>query len=327
MTSNDNNQAVSTSNPDKKRVVESSKVWTVLLTNTSYLKGTLTLDYSLKRVKSAYPLIVLYTDSLPPEAHHALKARHIPMKHVPYLVPKSQRDYSNDPRFYDCWTKLTPFSLVEYERVVQLDADMLVLQNMDELMDIELDSRSDSMNSNRVFAATHACACNPCKKPHYPKHWVPKNCAYTSQHSSPKRAQAKGAPCTAGIGLPNGGLQVVNPSAETYGTILRALNSTDASSYDFADQSLLGDVFRGRWVSLPYVYNGLKFLRWDGVHDAIWRDASVKNMHYGMNPKPWEETEEMRKKRDTRDETHEWWWEINEERLKEEKTHGVDDGW
>ena len=68
---------------------------------------------------------------------------------------------------------MTPFSLEEYERVVQLDSDMLVLKNMDELMDIQLDSAESDGDGDgdRVFAASHACVCNPLKKPHYPKNW------------------------------------------------------------------------------------------------------------------------------------------------------------
>lgn len=146
-------------------------VWTTLLTNTAYLPGLLTLDYSLKRSKSAYPLIVLYTDGLPSEAHDALNRRGIQKRLVHYLLPEAGNDYSNDPRFYDCWTKMAPFGLTEYERVVQLDSDMLVLRNMDELMDIELDPPEMEGKGNRVFAASHACVCNPLKKKHYPADW------------------------------------------------------------------------------------------------------------------------------------------------------------
>ncbi len=81
------------------------------------------------------------------------------------------KDFTNDPRFYDCWSKLTPFSLEEYDRVVQLDSDMLVVKNMDELMDIQLDPADSDGDGKRVFAASHACVCNPLKKPHYPKNW------------------------------------------------------------------------------------------------------------------------------------------------------------
>jgi hypothetical protein len=151
-------------------------VWTTLITNTAYLSGLLTLDYSLKKSGSKYPLIALYTDAFPPEGHAALDARSVQKKHIPYLLPTKGKDYSNDPRFYDCWSKLTPFGLTEYDRVVQLDSDMLVLKNMDELMDLELDAPSLKGKGDRVFAASHACVCNPLGKGHYPKDW----CVFSS---------------------------------------------------------------------------------------------------------------------------------------------------
>lgn len=241
------------------------------------------------------------------------------------MLPKTAKDFSNDPRFYDCWSKLTPFSLIEYERVVQLDSDMLVLQNMDELMDIPLDSDAEAGKGKRVFAASHACVCNPLKKPHYPRDWVPENCAFTSQHGEPEKAQTEGAPSSAGLAMPNGGLQVVVPSAEAYDAISSALGSEATTEYEFSDQSLLGDVFNGRWVGIPYIYNALKTLRWKGVHDAIWRDDKVKNVHYILSPKPWDENDEDKKK-EGRDGSNQWWWDINEKRLAEEKKNGIQDG-
>lgn len=147
-------------------------MWTTLITNTKYLSGLLTLNYSLKKYGSKYPLVALYTDTFPEDGHHALEIRNIAKKRVKYLLPSTAKEFSNDPRFYDCWSKLTPFSLVEYERVVQLDSDMLLLQNMDELMDLDLDPPNcEEGSGRRVFAASHACVCNPLKKPHYPKNW------------------------------------------------------------------------------------------------------------------------------------------------------------
>ncbi|KAK4952812.1 hypothetical protein LTR10_009620 [Elasticomyces elasticus] len=276
-------------NPTPQRVVDSPKVWTTLITNTAYLPGLLTLEASLRYAGSKYPLVALYTDTFPPEGHAALDARKIAKKHVPYLLPKTSKDFSNDPRFYDCWSKLTPFSLTEYERVVQLDSDMLVLKNMDELMDLPLDSAD-------------------------------------------KGAQTEGAPPTAGLAMPNGGLQVVVPSMETYNLILSSLEGDKIDSFDFADQSILSDLFPGRWVALPYVYNALKTLRWKGVHDAIWRDDQVKNMHYLLSPKPWDEDEGFKKQewdheeRKGRDPANEWWWDVSRRRWGEEKGRGIEDG-
>ena len=153
---------------------------------------------------------------------------------------------------------------------------------------------------------------------------MPSNCAFTSQHGLPDQAQTQGAPPTTGLGMMNGGLQVVNPSIAVYNLILARLqNDAAISDYDFADQSLLSDLFLGRWVALPYIYNALKTLRWKGVHDAIWRDEEVKNVHYILAPKPWDEIE---KKGKAEDATHEWWFAANERRLAAEKEKGVVDG-
>ena len=120
----------------------------------------------------------------------------------------------------------------------------------------------------------------------------------------------------------NGGLQVVNPSKEVYSLIVEQLaKETAVMNYEFADQSMLSDLFNKRWVSLPYIYNALKTLRWDGVHHAIWRDDEVKNVHYIFNTKPWDE-----KSGQESDETHKWWWDVNLARLREDKTKGVNDG-
>ena len=49
------------------------------------------------------------------------------------------------------------------QRVVMIDADMLIRRNMDELVDLPLEEG--------WIAAAHVCACNPRKIPHYPEDW------------------------------------------------------------------------------------------------------------------------------------------------------------
>lgn len=311
-------------------------MYTVLITNSAYLPGLFTLDYSLKKVGSKYPLVALYTDAVTAETHEAIDRRNIPKQRIEYLLPVKGRDYSNDPRFYDCWSKLTPFSLTQYSRVVQLDADMLVRHNIDDLMELPLDdpavaAAGSRETSRRVFAAGHACVCNPLQKPHYPRDWVPANCAFTTQHSTPDIAQtvSPDPESASPLGYMNGGLQVVNPGKEVYRQIVEHME-LDAANMDFADQSLLSDLYRGRWVALPYVYNALKTLRWPGVHDAIWRDDEVKVVHYILAPKPWDERDGegvwqgAGKPEDQ--ESHRWWAETDSERRKGEKERGVNDG-
>ena len=120
----------------------------------------------------------------------------------------------------------------------------------------------------------------------------------------------------------NGGLQVVNPSKTVYRLILAHMESDAAIDMDFADQSLLSDLFKGCWVPLPYIYNALKTLRWENVHSEIWKDDKVKNVHYILAPKPWDEMDGEGNSV-SKDPTHVWWVDYNNERLALEKKEGI----
>lgn len=307
------------------RLPDATKVWTTLITNTKYLPGLLTLEFSLRKAGSKYPLVVLYTDTFEDEGHVALDARGLYKMRIEYLLPTAHKDYSKEVRFYDCWSKLQPFSLTIFERVVQLDSDMVVVRNMDELMDIPLSPE------NGVFAAAHACVCNPYKKPHYPKDWVPDNCAYT--HYKPvsppagheEHAHVYGPSATFGLGICNGGLQVVEPRESDYAKILKALQAPSRTDhYEFADQSLLSDVFEGRWVPLSYKYNALKTLR--SIHADIWDDDEVKNVHYIITPKPWDVRDKENRESYDDTGTFKFWFPLDDERRAQEKARGLSDG-
>ena len=126
-----------------------------------------------------------------------------------------------------------------------------------------------------------------------------------------------------GLGKLNSGNFVAVPSAGTLKQITDQLERGDiVSQYGFPDQDLLSDVFCGRWVPLPYVYNALKTLRYEKVHAPIWRDDSVKCVHIILYPKAWDEEEGKET-----DETHKWWRKLHNERLADEKARGIDDGW
>jgi lipopolysaccharide biosynthesis glycosyltransferase len=141
------------------------------------------------------------------------------------------------------------------------------------------------------------------------------------QHADAAHAQSHGAPSSAGLGLLNSGLLVINPSQTVYDLILAQLSNESTIAYDFPDQSLLADVFSGRWVGLSYIYNALKTMQNKGVHHQIWCDEQIKNIHYILSPKPWDE--EAGKWSSP---NHKWWWEVNVERLECEKQNGIEDG-
>jgi lipopolysaccharide biosynthesis glycosyltransferase len=133
-------------------------------------------------------------------------------------------------------------------------------------------------------------------------------------------AQKNGASALTGLSKLNSGILVVNPSDRIFDKITAALKSDKTTSYQFPDQDLLADVFHGRWVPIPYIYNALKPMRSPQVHGAIWRDECVKIVHFILVPKPWNE-----RPGEESNETHKWWWDLNGQRVSEEKKKGLAD--
>lgn len=273
------------------------QTWATLLTNDNYLHGVITLNYSLQRVNSKFNLLVLIAEAVSSDAITELEKAKIKTRNVAFIRPKHHKGYDIDTRFNECWTHLTAFSLFEYERVVLLDADMVVLQNPDEIFDIDM--------QRGQLAAAHACVCNPMHIERYPKDWIPSNCAYT--HQSNDDAAKMGMPNTIGLRTLNGGMQMICPKEEVFQDILSIVHSEEAASYAFAEQTLLSKYFDGKWIPLSYKYNALKTLRW--CHTDVWKDEDVKIVHYILTPKPWDDT------RESKEETHKWWWKIEDERL------------
>jgi len=92
-----------------------------------------------------------------------LAERSIPTLFIPRLSPITPYSVT-ESRFNETWSKIHIYGLHQFERIVVLDADMLVLKNMDELMDLPIPDDG--------LAACHACVCNPRKLSHYPQSWL-----------------------------------------------------------------------------------------------------------------------------------------------------------
>ena len=70
-------------------------------------------------------------------------------------------------------------------------------------------------------------------------------------------------------GLLNSGLVVLRPSRALHDRIVSHLHtSPTVATMALPDQDLLGEVFAGRWMPLPWRMNALKTFRW--VHPELW---------------------------------------------------------
>ncbi|KAI8995485.1 glycosyltransferase family 8 protein [Trametes punicea] len=297
----------------------SGRAYLTLLTTKSYLPGVLVLHKSLLDVGSKYPLVVMATPALPREVRDVVIRRGIAIRDIDPLNPKNGHHElaMHDSRFAETWTKLRVFELVEYERLVVLDADMVIRRNMDELMDMDLPKDQ--------IAAVHVCACNPRRLPHYPKDWTRENCAHTSvSHPEalthpPQIEETSPRPYT----LLNSGVVVIHPSLEVFEDIRRFVEeSPQVREFIFPDQDLLAAYFKGRWRPLPWCYNALKTLR--TIHPEVWRDEEVRCVHYILKDKPWMVPPGTG---DPQDEiVNKWWWDVYED-LRAEMSKSDPEGW
>jgi len=224
----------------------------------------------------------MVTRSLTQDGRDILSKMGIAMHEISPLQPQEGTHSlsAHDARFGDTWSKLRVFEMTEYDRIVLLDSDMIVMRNMDELFDLDL--------PKDWIAAAHACACNPRKLPHYPADWIPENCAHTPMvhptalTSPPVITERSPRP----YNLLNSGTVVLNPSPELFQAITNFLYTSPlVPTFSFPDQDLLAAFFKGRWKPLPWCYNALKTLR--NIHKPMWRDEEVRCLHYILDDKPW----------------------------------------
>lgn len=115
---------------------QNRQAYITVLSSENYLEGVRILLYSMKRVKCTFPLYVLLSESL---AH--LRAK-IEKWGLQVIVAKdislgdfegqNNRQYWNNTFF-----KLRIFELVQFDKLVYLDNDMILLQNLDHLFSCE----------------------------------------------------------------------------------------------------------------------------------------------------------------------------------------------
>lgn len=268
------------------------KAYATLLTRPSYLVGVRTLNASLQLTGSAHPLLVMVTADVGAAERGVLAHEGCLVREVAAVRPGTRwgADYAS-ARFAEVWTKLAAWGLTDVERLVVLDADMLVVASMDELFEVSLPDGG--------IAACHACRCNPERVPGYPASWNPDACSYTHCRGRDHTEEP-------GVGnYLNGGLLVLEPDQGVHQDLMgRLAGLRDLSRYPFAEQDFLNEHYDGRWRPLPYVFNALKTLPFQ--HPSLWDASEVKNIHYILD-KPWETGPDPR---DRYDPLHQLWRDV-----------------
>lgn len=105
-----------------------------ILTTDDYLPGLLVLNSSLREVESQYPLHVLLTPDISQNVIDVLDKNCISHSTISQKI-NNPTDIDLHHRWFLTYSKLAMFDQIQYTKIVYIDADMLVLRNIDELFE------------------------------------------------------------------------------------------------------------------------------------------------------------------------------------------------
>ncbi|MBL8976249.1 MAG: hypothetical protein JNK56_36930, partial [Myxococcales bacterium] len=106
---------------------------TMICGGDAYVPGLEALGRSLAETRTAIPRVVMATPDVPCEATARLAAQGWEIREVAPIPNPHRSDELLFRRFGASFTKLRAFDLCEYERIVFLDADTIVIRNIDDL--------------------------------------------------------------------------------------------------------------------------------------------------------------------------------------------------
>ena len=108
---------------------------TTLTHGDAYLPGVEALGRSLRATGTQAATVVMVTADVPPPARAQLSAQGWIVRDIEPVTNPTPAALQLFPRFAGTFTKLRAWDLVEFDKVVLLDADMVVRQSIDDLFE------------------------------------------------------------------------------------------------------------------------------------------------------------------------------------------------
>ncbi|XP_022157013.1 galactinol synthase 2-like [Momordica charantia] len=270
---------------------------TFLAGDGDYVKGVAGLAKGLRKVKSAYPLVVAVLPDVPEDHRRILAAQGCVVKEIEPVYPPENQTRFAMAYYVINYSKLRIWEFVEYSKMVYLDGDIQVYDNIDELFDL----------SDGHFYAVMDCFCE--------KTW-----SHTPQYQIGYCQQCPGKvrwPVTMGHPPPlyfNAGMFVFEPSISTYHDLLNTLKITPPTP--FAEQDFLNMYFEDIYKPIPLDFNLVLAMLWR--HPENVQLDRVRVVHYcAAGSKPWRYTgkEENMQREDIKMLVNKWWDIYNDDSL------------
>ncbi|KAL3538312.1 hypothetical protein ACH5RR_001678 [Cinchona calisaya] len=261
---------------------------TFLAGDGDYVKGAVGLAKGLRKVKTAYPLVVAVLPDVPENHRAMLINQGCIIREIEFVYPPDSDTQFAREDFGVNYSKLRLWKFVEYSKMIYLDADIQVYGNIDHLFDLP---------DGSFYAAPDSFCETPCQscpdKVSWPQELGPKPPLYF-----------------------NAGMFVFEPSLCTHDRLSEALKVTPRTQ--FAEQDFLNVFFRDICQPLPPIYNFLIVMWWR--HPDLVDHDNVKVLHYcaSAESKPWRFTANEIENLDSEDMkmlVKKWWDVYNDESL------------
>ncbi|XVF57628.1 hypothetical protein PTKIN_Ptkin06aG0220600 [Pterospermum kingtungense] len=230
------------------------------------------LGKGLRKVKSKYPLVVAILPDVPEDHRKILLEQGCIVREIkPVYPPKAENQPQFDEAYYiNNYSKIRLWEFVECSKMIYLDGDIQVFDNIDKLFDWE----------DGYFYAATDCFCEDTWS-HTPQYKI----GYCQQCPDQWPALLGSKPPL----YFNAGLFVYEPSLSVYHQLLSTLK--DNLPTPFAVQDYLNMFFRDIYRPIPSAYNLVLPMLWR--HPENIKVEEVKVVHYCVaGSQPWKYTGE-----------------------------------
>ncbi|ANB15950.1 glycogenin glucosyltransferase GLG1 [Sugiyamaella lignohabitans] len=225
-----------------------------LLYSDDYLPGALVLARSLIGVGSVLPRGILITNQVTEFARSELAKVYDHIIPVDPIVADDQTfgfQLLARPELANAYTKIHVWNQTQFSKIVFLDADTLVLKNVDDLFSDRWLDHNDDQCLDRISAA----------------------------------------PDIGWPDIFNSGVFVACPNKSTFENLqTRALDTSGKYSFDGGDQGLLNQYFteNSKWNRLPFIYNVTPSTSYQYLPAYSYYHSQVSIVHFIGSTKPWQ---------------------------------------
>ncbi|XP_057857422.1 galactinol synthase 4-like isoform X2 [Cryptomeria japonica] len=271
---------------------------TFLAGSGDYIKGVIGLAKGLRKVKSLYPLVVAVLPDVPHDHRLQLRKQGCIVREIEPINPPENQVQFAMAYYVLNYSKLRIWEFEEFSKMVYLDADIQVFDNIDNLFDMP----------DGYFYAVMDCFCEKTWS-HTPQYKI----GYCQQCPDKVTWPAELEQERPALYF-NAGMFVFEPSKLTLENMLESLMSTPPTP--FAEQDFLNMYFQQVYKPIPLTYNLVLAMLWR--HPENVDIESVKVVHYcAAGSKPWRFTgkEENMEREDIKTLVDKWWEIFNDESL------------